>query len=59
MIAVHGYIMFSEKIGFDHSINSIIFFCTDNIILHYFLMHMQRFADFQRKELPRRQLFCL
>ena len=29
MIAVHAFIIFSEKIGFDHSITCIIYFYTE------------------------------
>ena len=52
VIAVHALIIYSEKIGFDHSITCNTFFLlknTEKLCLHKFFMHMECFADFHRK----------
>ena len=58
MIDVHALIIYSEKIEFDHSIacNNFFLYLKKITLID---MHMGSFADFHRKQLPRRRSFAL
>ena len=52
MVAVHTLIIFSEKIGFHHSINSIKIFCIDKKNYISFLVTCRDLQIFKGKSYP-------